>query len=296
MDHTAIEPLNPVFFQLGPIAVQWYAIFVLSGFGAGVGLAVREVKKKGFDKDLFLELAPAGFLLAIIGTRLYYVIFNLDVYWRSPGRIFSIWEGGLAIHGGVIAAFLYVHWQVKKRSLPFLPVLDIVSVSFFIGQIIGRFGNFMNQEAYGRVIAGASLDAQRSFLESLLMPRWMVDNMLINGYYHHPTFLYEALWNLVGLLLAIFVIRKMSQILVGEVAAFYAIWYSAGRFMIEFLRTDSLMMGPLMSAQVISVLTMIVVPFFVIKRRMNKVNMIPYHTFHLADVQSNRKNKKRVVK
>jgi len=293
MDHFQIEPLNPIFFRLGTLTVHWYGFLILIGIGLGIVLASREGIKKGFDKDLFWDLATFGVPVAILGTRIYYVLFNLDFYLRHPGRIFAVWEGGLAIHGGVIAAGLFGWWCLRKKKLPFFPIFDIVAMSFFVGQIIGRFGNFMNQEAYGRVIYGGSLDVQRSFLESLFIPDFIVDNMFINGNYHHPTFLYEALWNLVGLLLVIFVLLKSTKILLGEIAAFYAVWYSVGRFFIEALRTDSLMIGPLMQAQVISIVTVVVVLFVVASRRMKQVNMVTYHDYDFAAINEQKQREKR---
>jgi len=207
----------------------------------------------------------------------------LNFYLQNPGQIFGNFGAGLAIHGGIIVAAVFAWWYLKKKNAPLLPFLDLISIGFFIGQIIGRFGNFMNQEAYGRVIAGGTLDAQRQFLTNFLIPRFIVDGMFINGNYHHPTFLYEALWNFVGLLIAVFVLRKLKQVLVGEIAMFYALWYSFGRFFIESLRTDSLMLGPLMMAQVISLVTIIAVMTFAIYRRKNKKMTISFVEFDLAE-------------
>lgn len=139
----------------------------------------------------------------------------------------------------------------------------------------------MNREAYGGVVSGGTLDAQREFLQSLMIPDFVVNNMFINGNYHHPTFLYEAVWNVIGFLLIIFFIRKLTFILVGEIGAFYVIWYSTGRFFIEGLRTDSLMLtGDIRVAQFISIIGIVVAIVLVVGRRMMKKNLKPYRSFY----------------
>ena len=292
IEHTEIVPLNPVFLRLGGFSIRWYAVLILIGVGIGLYMATKEGIKKGFNKDLFVDLVSIGLPISIIGGRLYYVLFNPRFYFRNPERIIRVWEGGLAIHGVLIAALLYAWYALRKKKLPLLPVLDIVSVSFFVGQIIGRFGNFMNQEAYGFAIYGESLDVQRGFLESLFLPRFIIDNMFINGAYHHPTFLYEAVWNFIGLMIAIFVLRKMSKVLVGEIAAFYAIWYSVGRIFIEIFRTDSLMIGNMMVAQLISVNIILVVLLLVVYRRLRGSNYVFYKDFSVADKSVLKENRK----
>ncbi|MCL1989651.1 MAG: prolipoprotein diacylglyceryl transferase [Defluviitaleaceae bacterium] len=293
-DHYAIVAPDPVFLRIGHLSIQWYAIFILTGVVLALFVSIREGKKKGFERDLFENLVLAGLPLCILGARLYFVLFNnLAWYLSNPGQILAIWQGGLAIHGAIIAAGLYAWWYLKRKKMPILPILDIAAVGFFIGQIIGRFGNFMNQEAHGGVVYGANLDAQREFLTSLLMPTLIVNGMFINGNYHHPTFLYEAIWNVIGLLIAVFILRRLSKLLIGEIAAFYLIWYSFGRMFIEALRTDSLMIGPLRMAQVISVVAIIGVTIVVIYRRKQEKEMMLYSTFQLADWQGQQKQSKK---
>ena len=291
MDHYNITPPNPVAFQIGGITMHWYGLLIGIGIVLAVYTCIKIGKKQGFTAEFITDALLLGLPLSIIGTRLYFILFNLEHYLFGPGRIWAIHEGGLAIHGGIITAALFGWWYLKKKKVPVLPFLDLVSIGFFIGQIVGRFGNFMNQEAYGRIIAGANLDAQRSFLTSLFIPRFIVDGMFINGNYHHPTFLYESLWNLAGLAIAIFVLRKLKRVLVGEIAAFYAIWYSFGRIFIEALRTDSLMIGQLRTAQVISVITIILVTTLIVYRRKTKKIMINYTEFNLDDYTEAEKKK-----
>ena len=282
-DHYGVTPPNPIFLRIGNWPIHWYAVFILIGITLAVIVSMVEGEKRGISKELLLDLVTFGVPISILGTRVYYVLFNLDFFLQNPTRIFAINQGGLAIHGGIIAAGLYAWWALKRKNLPLLPILDLTAVGFFIGQIVGRFGNFMNQEAYGRAINAATLDGQREFLTNLFIPEFIVNGMFINGNYHHPTFLYEALWNLIGLLIAVFVLRRLSKLLIGEIAAFYAVWYSFGRIFIESLRTDSLMLGPLRVAQVISIATIVAVVILVMYRRKNEKEMVYYSAFNLED-------------
>ncbi len=281
MDHSTIEPLNRVFFQLGPITIYWYAVFIMSGVALGLFLAIREGKRVGISPEFFYDLVTYGLPISIICARLYYVLFNLNYYLANPGDIIKIWQGGLAIHGGVIGATIFGYIFCKKRKMTFWLVADIAGSSFIIAQAIGRFGNFMNQEAHGGVVPGATLDAQREFLQSLFIPDFIVNNMYINGAYYHPTFLYESLWNVAGFLIIVFILRKLSGLLIGEIAAFYAIWYSIGRYFIEGMRTDSLMLTEsIRVAQFISIVTIVVVLIAVILRRVMKKDLVFYRSFY----------------
>ena len=284
MDHSTIEPLNRVFLQLGPITIYWYAVFIMSGVALGLFLAIREGKKMGINSEFFYDLVTYGLPISIIGARIYYVAFSWDYYSSHPEDIIKIWQGGIAIHGAIIAAFIFGYFFCKKRKVSFWLVADIASVSFIIAQAIGRWGNFMNQEAHGGVVPGATLDAQREFLQSLFIPDFIVNNMYINEAYYHPTFLYESLWNMVGFLFIVFVLRKLPKLLVGEIAAFYAVWYSIGRYMVEGMRTDSLMLTEsIRMAQFISITTIVLVLILVIYRRLAKKNLITYQSFYMKN-------------
>ena len=284
MDHSTIEPLNRVFLQLGPITIYWYAVFIMSGVALGLFLAIREGKKMGINSAFFYDLVTYGLPISIIGARIYYVAFSWDYYSSHPEDIIKIWQGGIAIHGAIIAAFIFGYFFCKKRKVSFWLVADIASVSFIIAQAIGRWGNFMNQEAHGGVVPGATLDAQREFLQSLFIPDFIVNNMYINEAYYHPTFLYESLWNMVGFLFIVFVLRKLPKLLVGEIAAFYAVWYSIGRYMVEGMRTDSLMLTEsIRMAQFISITTIVLVLILVIYRRLAKKNLITYQSFYVKN-------------
>jgi len=281
MNHAAIEPLNPVFIGLGPLSITWYAVMILTGVLVGVILGTREGRRMGIKAEFFQDLATWGFLWAIVGARLYYVIFNWGFYGANPLLIPQIQRGGLAIHGALIASFIFGMVYCRKKGFNPWLIFDIGAVSFFMSQAIGRWGNFMNQEAHGGIVPGETLDAQREWLTNFGLPRFVVDGMFINGAYHHPTFLYEGLWNVVGFVIAAYILRKLSFLLVGEIAAFYAIWYSIGRFFIEEMRTDSLMLtANIQMAQLISIAIVVVVVAAVVVRRLRKANMETYASYY----------------
>jgi len=225
--------IHPVAISLGPVNVTWYGIILGTAALIGLALAIAEGKRFGIKSDFFMDLMLYGVPAAIIGARTYYVAFQWEDYRDNPAEIIAIWHGGIAIHGALIGAVIagIVYTRVKRVS--FWRIADICAPSLIVGQIIGRWGNFVNQEAHGGEVS-------REFLsDTLHLPDWIVNQMLINGSYYHPTFLYEAMWNLVGLALLLW-LRRRPFLRSGELFLSYLIWYSIGRFFIEGLRTDSL--------------------------------------------------------
>ena len=239
----SISPINPVAFKLGPFPVHWYGIIIGCGIALALFLAVKEGDRLKLQKDLFTDLLIWAIPISIICARLYYVIFEWEYYAQNPKMIIQIWQGGIAIHGALIGAVLTTIIFTKYKNESFWKVADIAAPSIILGQAIGRWGNFINQEAHGGEVT-------RAFLENLHLPTFIIDQMYINGTYYHPTFLYESIWNILGVILLI-VLRKVN-LRRGEMFLTYVIWYSIGRFYIEGLRTDSLMVGELRMAQVIS--------------------------------------------
>lgn len=225
--------INPIAFSLGPLDVYWYGIIIAAAIFVAIFLSTREAEKRGIDGEHIVDMALWALPIAFIGARLYYVVFELDYYLQNPGEIIAIWNGGIAIYGGLIAGGLTVYWYTKKHGIPLWLMLDILAPSVLLAQAIGRWGNFMNQEAHGGEVT-------KSFLENLFLPEFIINQMEINGLYYQPTFLYESLWSLVGFVLIVILRNKKHLFRQGEVALSYVLWYSLGRFFIEGLRTDSL--------------------------------------------------------
>lgn len=277
--------INPVAFQLGPIPVHWYGIIIGVGILLAYLLAQKESVKRGLHEEFIADLLIWAVPISILSARVYYVTMKWDYYSQHPAKIIEIWEGGIAIHGALIGAFITAYIFTKKRNVSFLRVADIAAPSILVGQIIGRWGNFMNQEAHGGEVT-------RGFLESLFLPEWIINQMYIKGHYYHPTFLYESLWNVVGLIILL-VARKFNWRR-GEMFLFYLIWYSVGRFFIEGLRTDSLyLIGDLRSAQVVSIVAIVGAIIALVYRRMNVKPVVRYFDTEPSDKKHDKKVKKK---
>lgn len=225
--------INPEIIEIGSLSIRWYGVILALGALAGLLLAVQEGKRFGIKSDFFMDLLLIGAPTAIICARIYYVAFQWDYYKNNFSEAFKIWNGGIAIYGAIIGALVCGYFFSRAKGYNFWRIADICAPSLLIGQMIGRWGNFVNQEAYGGPV-------EESFLrETLHIPSFIVNQMFVDGGYVHPTFLYESLWSLLGLVL-LFVIRRRSFLREGELLAVYLGWYSIGRFFIEALRTDSL--------------------------------------------------------
>ncbi len=262
--------LNPVFFELGPIKIYWYAILIVTGVIVGLLLANKESVRLNLPEDTFGDLLLWALPIAILGARLYYVMFEWHRYVGKPWwSIFAVWEGGLAIHGALIGSIITGIVFANKNKIPFWKLVDIAAPSIIIGQAIGRWGNFMNQEAHGGPVSQA---AYENFIRFL--PDFIENQMVINGVLYHPTFLYEFLWNL--LVFAGLLWLRRRNPLRGEVFINYLIWYSVGRFFIEGMRTDSLYMfgEAIRTAQFISILTIVLgIGLIIYRRKSGQVNV-----------------------
>ncbi len=242
--------MDPIMFSLFGIDIHWYSVLILVGIIIGIILLEREAKKFKYPKDLIFNICFWAIIMGIIGARLYYVIFNFSYYKNNLLEIFAIWNGGLAIHGGIIAGALTVIFFAKKYHLNFLKLLDMAIPSLILAQAIGRWGNFFNGEAHGIATTYAEL-------KNLLVPEFIINGMNIGGIYYLPTFYFESLWCLLGFIILL-IIRRMKYIKIGATTCIYLMWYSLGRFFIEAWRTDSLMLGGFKVAQIISIILFIV--------------------------------------
>ncbi len=241
--------MNPVMFNIFGLEFKWYSVLILIGIIIGVILVLREAKKFNISKDTVIDLCFWGVIVGLIGARLYYVVFNISYYKYNLLEIFEVWNGGLAIHGGLIFGAIAVYVYTKRKNLEFLRILDIAVPAIILAQAIGRWGNFFNSEAHGFATTIAHLHA-------LHVPEFIIDGMNIGGIIYLPTFYFEFLWCLLGFIVLL-IVRKYKYIKVGGTTCMYLMWYSFGRFFIESWRTDSLMLGGFKIAQIISIASFI---------------------------------------
>lgn len=242
-----LAALNPVAFQLGNLSVRWYGVIIASAVLVAVWLASKEATARKVNEDHILNLVLWALPFALIGARLYYVAFEWPYYAAHPGKIIAIWHGGIAIYGALIAsAIVFLIYSRAKWLSPWL-ILDIAAPTVLLAQGIGRWGNFMNQEAFGAKTTAA-------FLQGLRLPDFIVNQMLIDGAYRQPTFLYESLWSVTGFILIMSVRHHEHWFKQGEVFLSYVMWYSFGRYFVEGMRTDSLYLMPgLRVSQLVSI-------------------------------------------
>lgn len=247
------------YIKIGNITIYYYSILIITGVILAYYLSIKEADKNGLGKKYIDDLLYYLVIFGILGARLYYVIFNFSYYKNDILSIFKIWEGGIAIYGAVIAGIITIYYYSKKNKKDFLLTLDTIAPGLILAQAIGRWGNFFNHEAYGSVVS-------LSFLEKLHIPNFIIKEMLINGTYHHPTFLYESLWCLLGFIVLL-IIRKKTKDKYKIVTYSYFIYYGIGRLLIEGLRTDSLYLWNFRISQIVSVILIIVGIIGIIKER-----------------------------
>ncbi len=233
--------VNPGYgFDIGPLSIRYYGLIIVLGLLLASIYGLRRGKEFGLTQDDILDGAMMIVPFAIICARIYYCIFAWHEFAAAPIRVLYIWEGGIAIYGGVIGAAIGIVVYCLVKKIPIGTALDITSLGFLIGQSIGRWGNFFNREAFGA--------QTENFL------RMGLENAATGAVtYHHPTFLYESLWNAVGFVLLHFLSKRRKYD--GQIALGYAAWYGLGRTFIEGLRTDSLYWGPFRVSQMLGALS-----------------------------------------
>ena len=254
--------MERVAFNIGPINIYWYSICILLGIVVALFIIFREAKKQKIDEEFLINLAFRTIILGVIGARLYYVIFNFPYYINNPLEIIQIWNGGLAIHGGIITGLIVVYFSCKKEKTDVLKMIDIIVVGVIIAQAIGRWGNFFNGEAYGGVTT-------LSHLKGMFLPDFIIKGMYIAGEYRQPTFLYESILCVIGFIIMI-IIRKKYKLHTGFLTGFYLIWYGCTRFIIEIMRSDSLMLGPIKMAQIVSILFIVLGIYLIRNKKKHK--------------------------
>ena len=252
--------MDPIAFEIFGKPIYWYGIIISLGVLIGIYLAMREAKRLELDPEIIIDFCLLAIPLAIIGARIYYVVFQWDAYKDNPIDAIKIWEGGLAIFGavigGVIAALIFTRW----RKLDSWLLADIVAPSLILGQALGRWGNFFNQEAYGYAITNP---AWQWFPAAVFIEK--------NQQWHMATFFYESLWNFIVFLFLIFYRKRKKRN--GEVFLLYLILYSCGRIVIEGLRTDSLYWGPFRVSQLLSgILIVLGTAMFFVRRKKEALN------------------------
>lgn len=253
--------MNPVLFDLFGFEIRWYSVLLLVAMIAAIFVLIKEGKRFNIPKDFTFNLAFWVIIVGIVSARLYYCIFNFSLYKDNILDIFKIWEGGLAIHGGLIGGFVTLLIYTKKYNVNTYKITDMAVVPLLLAQAIGRWGNFFNGEAHGSATT-------YYHLKELHIPEKIIEGMKIGNVYYHPTFFYESLYCLIGFIILLFV-RRYRYLKRGQLTSLYLMYYSVGRFFIESLRTDSLMLGGFKVAQLISVALFIVgmVAFMILSRK-----------------------------
>lgn len=282
--------LNKVAFTIGELDIAWYAILIASGFLLAVVYALFNLKKFGLEENRVIDVIIGGMIGGIIGARLYYVVFSWDFYKNNPLEIFNIRNGGLAIYGGLIGAVLVGAIICKFRKVRLLPMLDIAVLGFLIGQGIGRWGNFVNVEAFG-----VETDSIFGMISS--------GDVNISSPVH-PCFLYESVWCILGFILLHFYSKHRR--FDGEISLMYLIWYGFERAIVEGLRQDSLYLGSLRISQILSIVLVIValIILIVIRIRIKRNNQPEYLQLYvnteeskqLIELSKRQKNKKKANK
>lgn len=248
---------NKIALDLGFLQIYWYSICIFIGVFIATFLIIREAKKRKINEDFTFNLIFYTVIFGLIGARLYFVVFNLDYYLNNPFEIIEVWNGGLAIHGGIIGGLIFLLFYTKKYKINTYKMLDIAVVGLIIGQAVGRWGNFFNQEVYGKVFPE---------LVNSSLPKFIIDGMYIDGAYRQPLFLYESLGCLLGFIVLL-IIRRYKYLKNGQLTGIYLIWYGILRFILEGMRIKefNLLVGNIKVAQVVSITLVLVGVLLIIK-------------------------------
>ncbi len=251
--------LGSNYFTFLGLQVHWYGVLIAAGIALGVALASAREARLGLPRQTALDLALIGVPAAIVGARLYYVAFSWHAYRDAPVRALYIWEGGMAIYGGILGALLAGFIYSRRKKLPLLRLTDLAAPSFALGQTIGRWGNFVNQEAYGGAVAHAW---QRRFPIGVFIQA--------DGQWHYATFFYESAWCLLIVIALLWGEKKRRFQRDGDVFIAYVFLYALERALVEGLRTDSLYLGPLRVSQLLSLAALLACAIVLLRRSEKK--------------------------
>ena len=253
--------MNPIAFSILGFSIRWYGILIATGMILGILIANYNCKWRDVDYDSLLSIVLLSIPIGIVGARLYYVIFEFKNYENNIAQAFNIRNGGLAIHGGLIFAIGTAFIYTKRKKLNFIKFADVAAPSIILAQALGRWGNFFNQEAHGDSVS-------YEFIKHF--PMFIQKGMNIDGIYYNPTFLYESTWNIIVFIILMGILRKSKKD--GIVFFTYIGLYSIGRFIIEGMRTDSLMLGSIRIAQLVSLSGVLIWIIFIFLNYYKKSN------------------------
>lgn len=242
--------MNPNIITIGSLEVKWYSFLLLLAFSIGFIIVMKQRDKVNLTKTEMLDMLFYLIIVSIVGARVYYVVFNLDYYMSNPIDIIKIWEGGLAIHGGILFGIIYLFVYCRRKKIKILNMTDIIVPALVLGQAIGRWGNFFNQEAFGPITTYEQL-------KSLHIPNFVINGMYINHHYYHPTFFYESLFCLF-IFIVLIILIKLKLDKRGICTSIYLILYGIERFFMEGLRQDSLMFFYFKVARIVSIIMIII--------------------------------------
>ena len=243
--------MDRVFISIGNINIYWYSVLIVMSIVIGMYFSLKEANKNDLGKEFLYDLIFYLIPVAIVGARLYYVIFNFSLFKDDLLSIFRVWEGGIAIYGAIISSFIFIVFYCKNKEKSILLTVDTLVPYLILGQAIGRWGNFINKEAHGAVTT-------LEYLKSIHIPEFIIEGMHINGQYYIPTFLYESLWCLFGFIILLIIRRINKYNKRGLLVSTYFVWYGIGRFFIEGLRTDSLYIGIFRISQLVSIILILI--------------------------------------
>lgn len=251
--YSVFQSPGSILFQIGPLAFRWYGLLIGIGILLALVYGVKELRRRGLSPDHLYDMGFWLVLAGVIGARIYYVIFQWGYYNQHLNEILMIWKGGLAIHGALIGGFLAFFTYTRIKKLNWLMYADVIIPGVAIAQALGRWGNFFNNEAFG---------GSTNLPWKLFIPESFRPTDLKGFEYFHPTFLYESVWNLFIFIILVFLSLKLygkaKEAHPGFILFTYLIFYSIGRYFIEGLRTDSLLVGSFRVAQIISMILLVI--------------------------------------